>query len=100
MAENGLPTTSIPRLDDTPALFVIGGNDTLVSPAVERASFQTLCAQGMDMVFLECAGAGHTQGFLYSLDDQLDFLEDRLTGEPMPAGACTITAPVTCRSQP
>jgi fermentation-respiration switch protein FrsA (DUF1100 family) len=98
--ENTLATTSIPRLDDTPALFVIGGNDALVSPAVERASFQALCAQGLDMVFLECAGAGHTQGFLFSLDDQLDFLEARLAGEPMPADACALSSPVTCSSQP
>jgi|GEM_PF-241570 len=98
--EGSLPTTTVPRDDDIPALFVIGANDTLVDPQVERESFTTLCAQGYELEFLECAGAGHSDGYLYSLDDQFDFLEARLAGAPMPASTCSLQMATTCSSTP
>ncbi len=100
LTENTLATTSVPRAEDTPIFFVTGENDTLVDTATERASFTNLCGLGYDMVYRECAGAGHADAFLYSLDEQFDFLDDRMAGLPMPADACQLTAPVTCSSQP
>lgn len=98
--ENGLPSTSVPRKDDIPALFLLGENDDLVSPSVERASFQTLCAQGYELVYLECAGAGHTAPLVWAFDQTLDFLADRLDGKPLPADACQVKPAEKCSSQP
>lgn len=98
--ENTLGASTVPRLDDTPLLMVLAQNDTLVDPAIERASFGRLCEQGYRISYLECADAKHTQGFFYSLDDQLDFVAARLAGEPMPANTCQIQAARTCSSDP
>ncbi len=98
--ENSLPTTSVPRLDDIPAMMLMGENDNLVSTAVERGTFQTLCAQGMRLQYRECAGAGHTEPLVYAFDETLDFLNDRLDGKPMPATTCQLSAPIKCSSTP
>jgi hypothetical protein len=100
MKENSLPTTSLPRADDIPALFLLGELDGLVNDAVERASFQTLCSQGMKLVYLECAGATHTAPLVYAFDQTLDFLEDRLDGKPLPTDTCVVKPAEKCTSQP
>jgi dienelactone hydrolase len=99
LAENSLPTTSIPRLDATPSMFLLGQNDELVDNVVERASFQKLCTQGHELSFLECAGATHTKPLSYAFDQWFDFLEDRLAGKPV-TGACAIRPAETCTSTP
>ena len=98
--ENTLGLSTVPRLDDTPLLMVLAQNDTLVDPAVERASFTRLCEQGYRVAFLECADTKHTQGFFFSLDDQLDFVAARLASEPMPATTCQLQPARTCASDP
>ena len=61
----GLTTTDIPRLgpshESYGIFFVLGENDTLVDTAIERTAYDTLCASGMPLRYLECAGASHTQ---------------------------------------
>jgi len=99
LAENSLPTTSIPKQDSIPSLFLLGENDDLVDNTVERASFQKLCAQGHVLQYLECAGASHTKPLSYALDQWLDFLEDRLAGKAMGA-ACVVKPAETCTSTP
>ncbi len=99
LSENSLPTTSIPKQDSIPSLFLIGENDELVDNVVERASFQKLCAQGNALSFLECAGASHTKPLSYALDQWLDFLEDRLDGKPL-GSACVLKPAETCTSTP
>jgi len=99
MAENSLPTTSVPKLDAIPSLFLLGELDALVDNVVERASFQTLCAQGHVLTYLECAGATHTKPLTYAFDQWLDFLEDRLAGKAV-QGACTLKPAETCTSTP
>lgn len=99
LAENSLPTTSIPKADSIPSLFLLGEKDELVDNVVERASFQKLCAQGISLEYLECAGASHTKPLTYAFDQWLDFLEDRLAGKPL-SGACTLKPAETCTSQP
>ncbi|AWV89445.1 lipase family protein [Bradymonas sediminis] len=101
-AENGLTTTSVERIapesDSYGILFVLGENDELVDTAIERDSFDTLCAQGLQMEYLECAGAKHGETTLLALPEILDFVDARLAGETF-AGAsiCEQRAPVTCR---
>jgi hypothetical protein len=101
MRENSLTTTSTPRLGNSPILFVLSQKDELVDRQVERASFQTLCNQGYAMQFLECAGAGHAQGGVWSLSEQKAWLEDRLAGKALdPAKTCVLTDPVVCSGTP
>ncbi len=99
LTENSLPTTSVPKLDDVPSMFLLGENDDLVNNTVERASFEKLCAQGHVLSYLECAGASHTKPLSYAFDQWLDFLEDRLAGKPL-AGTCVIRPAETCTSTP
>ena len=99
LAENSLPTTSVPKLDSIPSLFLLGEKDELVDTAVERASFQKLCAQGHVLSYLECAGATHTKPLSYALDQWLDFLEDRLDGKPL-TDTCVVKPAEKCTSTP
>jgi acetyl esterase/lipase len=99
LTENSLATTSVPKLDTIPSLFLLGENDDLVDNAVERASFQKLCSQGHVLSFLECAGASHTKPLTYAFDQWLDFLDARLAGTPL-TGTCTIKPAETCTSTP
>ncbi len=102
LVENGLTTTSVKRV--APAapgygvLYVLGESDTLVDPATERGGFDQLCAQGMSMTFLECAGASHTDATLWALPEIVDFVDDRFAGKAVDAAStCTRAAPVRCR---
>lgn len=99
MKENSLPSTSVPKLDSIPSMFLLGENDDLVDNTVERASFQKLCAQGHVLTYLECATANHVQPLTFAIDQWLDFLEDRLAGKPV-SDTCTIHPPERCTSQP
>lgn len=68
---------------------------------IERASFVTLCAQGMAMQFLECAGASHTATTGWALPEIFDFMRARLAGQPMdPANRCVLHDPTRCRATP
>ncbi|MBT8492937.1 MAG: lipase family protein [Deltaproteobacteria bacterium] len=98
--ENTLLTTSVPREELVPALVILGENDTLVETATERAAFTEMCAQGENWAYLECEDAEHTEAFYFSLDDALDFLDDRLAGKPMPEGSCAVAPAQKCSNQP
>ncbi|MEO8874589.1 MAG: lipase family protein [Polyangiaceae bacterium] len=105
VSENGITTTSVARKTAAAAgygiLFVLGQSDTLVNPPIERAAFQTLCAQGMPLQYLECAGASHTKTSTWALPEIVDFTRDRLAGKkPDSAIACQVSAAVTCRGTP
>lgn len=100
--ENGLTTTSIARIPQSSEsygiLFVLGENDELVDTATERDSFDSLCAEGMPMEYLECAGAEHGETTLLALPEILDFVDARLAREPFDApSVCQRSAAVVCR---
>lgn len=104
-AENGLTTTSIARLPPAAAsygvLFALAENDGLVDTPTERVAFETLCAQGMRLEYLECAGAGHVDGTFWALPEIIDFADARIAGEPFDAPTvCERQAPVRCRGTP
>lgn len=100
LRENTLSSTSVPRLDSIPSLFLLGENDDLVNNEVERAAFLELCAQGHQLVYLECAGASHTKPLVWAFDQTLDFLEARLRGDPLPSDTCQLKPPEHCTSEP
>ncbi len=101
LRENSPATTSIPRVVDRPLLVVFGENDNLVHTPTQAADFERLCSRGYRLEYLECADAGHADGALWSLPEQLAWIEDRLAGEPLDAGRlCQRTAPVQCSAAP
>ena len=95
LAENSVGTSSIERLRDTPVLTVFGELDDLVIPAVQHGDWQRLCDQGWSLEHLQCAGAGHAEGTLYSIPEQLGWLRDRLAGRER-GPTCAWTEPVCC----
>lgn len=102
--ENGLTTTTVERLQTDSAsyglLFVVGEDDNLVHPPIQREAFDTLCEQGMPLQYLECAGGRHGPTTGLALPEILDFIEDRLQGVPFAAGDLCARAPaVTCRGE-
>lgn len=99
LTENSLPTTSVPKKDSIPSLFLLAENDELVDNDVERASFEKLCAQGHVLSYLECEGASHTKPLTYAFDQWLDFLGDRLAGKPV-EDACVLKPAERCTSTP
>ncbi len=97
LRRSSLPQMPLERLSNAPTLFVLSELDELVATPLERLAFDALCAQGMALEYLECAGAGHTAGAVGSLSEQLDFLDARRKGEPWPAEKqCQRSAPVVC----
>lgn len=103
LKENGLTTTSTPRINSDAAsygiLFVTGGEDNLVDTPTEREAYGTLCQAGMPMRYLECDGASHTGATLWALPEILDFLAARVAGEAFTAD-CSVPAPSRCSGTP
>ncbi len=100
LAENSLPTTSVPRVSDTPILTVYGELDDIVRTPLERASVATLCAQGYRIEYLECAGEAHTGGGVAAMPYMMDWLDARLSDAPWPAAdLCVVGDPVDCRAR-
>ena len=97
IAENSLDATSVEEIVSIPTFFVTSEQDELVVTPIERDAVARLCAQGMRIEYLECAGAEHTEGALASLGEQLDFCDARLRGDPWPEeDLCVIHEPVVC----
>ncbi len=105
IVENGLTTTSVKRIGPTApgygVMFVLGSADTLVDPGTERPAFDALCAQGMQMQYLECLGATHTKATAWALPEIIDFIRDRFAGKAPDASTSCVRGPaVTCRGTP
>ncbi len=95
--ENSIPHTSLAALSTPPILFMLSELDTLVDTPTERLAFDALCAQGMKLEYLECAGVDHTEGATGSFREQLDFLDARRRGAAWPSERqCVRSAPVVC----
>nr|MDQ3037613.1 lipase family protein [Myxococcota bacterium] len=103
LRESSLTETSIPRIDPSEPshgiLFVVGEDDTLIHPPIERAAYDTLCAAGVRLEYLECAGAGHVPATLWAIPEVLDFLDARRAGDAF-TPQCTRPAASRCRGTP
>ena len=97
--ENSVSTSSIARLRTTPMLTVYGELDTLVVPPLQEADFASLCGDGWQLQQLQCQDAPHAETTLWSLNEQVAWLRERLDGEPMES-ACVWNAPVCCSASP
>lgn len=99
--ENSLATSSVPPLRFTPTLMTYGENDDLVPTALMREDFSRLCGMGYKLEYLECAGAGHSEGAIWSLPEQFAWVAERLAGTPQnEAAVCAVTSPVCCQGSP
>ncbi len=99
--ENSLPHTSVPPRRFTPTLVVYSENDELVLPEEVRGDFEHLCERGWPLEYLECAGAGHTEGAAWSLPEQLAWAQARLAGEPLAEERrCAVAPPTICSLSP
>jgi hypothetical protein len=104
-AENGLTTTSIPRLEGDSSsyglFFITGEADPLVHTPIEREAFRTLCESGIPIQYMECEGANHGQGTSWALSEILDFADARAAGEPFTRpSSCEPRAPTRCSGTP
>lgn len=70
------------RAVGAPLLVAQGAEDPLVPRALQREWAAGRCAQGQAMDYREYADTGHTPGTAM-LEDLLDWLRDRRTGEPV-----------------
>jgi len=99
LRENSVSTSSIARLRSTPVLTVYGELDTLVVPALQEANYAELCADGWQLQQIQCQGAPHAETTLWSLNEQVAWLRDRLDGEPLQS-SCVWNGPVCCSASP
>lgn len=104
LSESSLLDTSIPRLSTASdpgygILFITGEGDTLLPPAIERPAYDTLCAAGVPLAYVECAGAQHADAALWTIGETLDFVEARLRGDAFTA-ACARPAAARCSGTP
>ncbi len=97
--ENSLRFSSVKPKRFTPTYMVYSQKDDLVITAPMRSEFTNLCSMGYKLHYLECEGAGHSEGASWSLPEQLQWVRDRLAGKPL-TGMCQVTAPVCCSMSP
>lgn len=98
LAKGDLAESAVPYRSDAPVLYVVSELDELVLAGPTRDAYGDLCAAGYTMNYIECAGADHTEGALWSLGQVLDWLTDRVDGVPL-EGACTQPPAMTCDLQ-
>jgi hypothetical protein len=97
--ENSLASTSVKPLRHTPTFMAYSQDDTLVVTAPMRSEFEHLCSLGYQLHYEECIGAAHTDGAIWSLPDQISWVQDRLAGKP-PTDMCVLHDPVCCPATP
>ena len=97
LTESTLRERSIPLLRSTPTLMVLAEDDDLAIASYAREDATALCAQGYRIEYVECAGVGHVDGAVDTLQRQLTWAQDRAVGLPWDdSAACVITAPQDC----
>jgi len=95
LGQSTLHDSAIPHGNDTPTLYVISAEDTLVAADVVRDDFPVLCDQGYRLDYLECEGASHSEGAVQTLPYQWAWVERQLAGEGMD-DPCVAKEPVDC----
>ncbi len=92
-----LAETVIPRDIDPPVLIQVSGADQLVVASTVRDSIPGLCEDGYRIDYIECEGLDHTDGAVYSLPYQIEWVAERLAGTPLPeVETCVVDAPIDC----
>lgn len=99
VSESDLFRTTVGQIDaSVPLLFVTGEDDPLVHTPIERVAYMRLCSElGIQAEYIECQGADHGEGTFFALPEILDYLTDRLAGEPL-GETCAAPTTVRCRA--
>ena len=97
--QSTLRTSNIPHEADTPTLVILAEEDDLAIAAPARSDIEALCAQGYRIEHLECAGAGHVDGAVDTLADQLAWAQARAGGDAWDADVCVINEPIDCSGE-
>ena len=101
LVNNSIDSAPMELRNDAPVFFVVGDSDRLVETNVERRDFDRLCAQGWPLQYLECKDASHTRAAVWSLPEQVAWVEARLAGEPVDQeDLCHRSEPVVCSGMP
>jgi len=99
--ENSIARTSVQPLRFTPTLIVFSELDDLCVTAPQLPEFDRLCEQGYKLDYMNCIGAGHSEGAAWSIPEQFAWAKARLNGEPQDAEKiCVRTDPVCCSASP
>ena len=67
-----------------PTLLILGGADDITLVEAQRPAVSQLCAEGEQVLALECSGLGHSDTVRLTLDRQLSWISARLSGEALP----------------
>jgi pimeloyl-ACP methyl ester carboxylesterase len=95
------PATMDPKLNPSvPMLYVTGDKDTTVVPTANDPVAAKWCQQGIQIEWLQCAGADHVHTISDSVDNVLNFFDDRQAGKPLPMPVCQPTPAQKCISTP
>lgn len=98
---NSINTTPIPKLIDPPVFVVAGELDELVPLTTVTSGMEELCGDGYGIELVICQDAGHVNGGMWSLGEQVAWLEARMAGEPMDRDrSCVVPAPTCCSGSP
>ncbi|MBI5525501.1 MAG: hypothetical protein HY897_04140 [Deltaproteobacteria bacterium] len=100
LTENSLATTSVRPLRFPPTFMIYGEKDEFIVTGAMRDDFDRLCGLGHNLDYLECTEADHTEGVVWSLKEQVDWVRDRLAGGDLPPDRCTRRAAVCCSGTP
>jgi hypothetical protein len=98
--ENSLGDTTVKAKRFTPTLMVYSEKDDLVVTEPMRQDFDRLCSLGYRLAYHECMNASHTHGAVWSIPEQVQWVQDRLAGKALPADMCQRKAPVCCGAEP
>lgn len=84
LAESSIGYRSLPESSGVPTLLILGGADDVTLVDAQRPAVTQLCAEGEQVLAIECEGLGHTDTVTATLDLQLSWLSQRLNGEALP----------------
>lgn len=99
LEESTLRESPVPHETDTPVLMVLAEEDDLAIAAPARDDITALCDQGYTIEHIECAGLGHVDGAVKTLQRQLAWAQARIAGEDWdPSRVCVIHEPEDCEA--
>jgi hypothetical protein len=106
---NTVATSPVKPRRHIPTFMVYSELDEMINTPLQEQDFDRLCDQGYQLDYLSCKNAGHADGGLWSLMEQIEWARARLAREPIPedrlcrrrnADCCVITPDGRCDEAP
>lgn len=99
--EQGVTTSSVPRLANVPTLMIFGEEDDVVATMAQSDAVAALCDQMDHLEIRTCAGADHAEAAIWTIPEVLDWLRARLDDPGAPtAPSCGLPVPTRCSATP